>query len=187
MSTAMTAEVAERWHLREVGLWMFLGTVVMLFAAFTSAIVVRKSSGDWVAVHLPLIVWANTAVLIISSVTLERGKRIGALDQRAALGWVAATGVLGSLFFAGQIEAWRELARLGLFLPTTPSASFFYVLTGVHAVHVVAALACVACLLVRTLRRARAVEWPYLASAVSTFWHFLTAVWVYLLLVLQLA
>ena len=159
----------------------------MLFAAFTSALVVRRSSGDWVDVRLPAVLWANTLVLIVSSATLERARRLGAADRRAAVSWVGATGVLGGLFFAGQLEAWSELARLGVYLPTTPSASFFYVLTGAHAVHVVAALACVVVLLAKTVGRGERHEWPYVAGAVSTFWHFLTAVWIYLLAVLQLA
>lgn len=177
---------AERWHLREVGLWMFLGTLVMLFAAFSSALVVRRSSGDWVPLQLPLVLWANTVILVWSSVTLERGRRVG-LAAPAALRYIIATCVLGAIFCAGQVEAWRALSAAGLFLPTSPSASFFYVLTGVHVVHLAAAVACVAYLLFRTARGTRAAEWPYLAGTISTFWHFLTIVWIYLLLVLQIA
>jgi len=189
MSIAVAADhdVARRWHVRDVGLWMFLGTIAMLFAAFTSALIVRRSTGDWADVHLPLILWVNTAVLVISSATLERGRRLGVTDRRRAVPWVAATCVLGSLFFAGQIEAWRELSRLGFYLPTTPAASFFYVLTGVHVVHLVAALVCVGVLLGRTVSSRASREWPYAAGAVSTFWHFLTGVWIYLLAVLQAA
>jgi cytochrome c oxidase subunit III len=180
-------EIAERWHLREVGLWMFLGTLVMLFAAFTSALVVRKSSGDWMEIHLPLVLWANTAILVISSLTLERAKRAGLAAPQAAWRGIVATCVLGALFCAGQVEAWRELAQAGVYLPTSPSASFFFVLTGVHAVHLAAALGCVASLLAHTRRRTLDREWPYLAGTVSTFWHFLTGVWIYLLLLLQVA
>ena len=180
-------EIAERWHLREVGLWMFLGTLVMLFAAFTSAFVVRKSTGDWFDIQLPDVLWASTAILVLSSITLERARRAGLAAPHAALGGIAATVALGILFCAGQVEAWRELTSAGVFLPTSPSASFFYVLTGVHAVHVTAALACVAYLLAATVRKTRATEWPYLAGTVSTFWHFLTVVWIYLLLIMQLA
>lgn len=180
-------EIAQRWHLREVGLWLFLGTLVMLFAAFTSALVVRKSTGDWTAVRLPPVLWASTVTLIISSVTLERARRAGLAARQAALPGIAATVVLGILFCAGQVEAWRGLTKAGVFLPTFPSASFFYVLTGVHVVHVTAAIACVVYLLMATGRKTRAAEWPYLAGAVSTFWHFLTVAWIYLLLIMQLA
>jgi cytochrome c oxidase subunit III len=180
-------EIAERWHLREVGLWMFLGTLVMLFAAFSSALVVRKSSGDWIEIHLPLVMWVNTAVLVFSSATLEWGRRAGLAAPKTARWSIVATCVLGAVFFTGQVEAWRQLSAAGVFLPTSPSASFLYVLTGVHAVHLVAALASVTYLLGRTIRASRAAEWSFLAGAVSTFWHFLTGVWVYLLLLLQLA
>jgi cytochrome c oxidase subunit 3 len=183
---AIERDVAERWHLREVGLWMFLGTVVMLFAAFTSALVVRRSGSDWVDVHLPSILWVNTAVLALSSVTLERARRAGAMQPRGALASIAATLLLGAVFCAGQIEAWRDLAAAGVFLPTTPAASFFYILTGLHVVHLVAALVCLAVLAAATVRPTPAGEWRYRAGMVSTFWHFLTGVWVYLLLVLQL-
>lgn len=180
-------EIAERWHLREVGLWTFLGTLVMLFAAFTSALVVRKSTGDWIDIRLPNVLWGSTAILVVSSVTLERARRAGLGAPRDALRGIVATCALGILFCAGQLEAWRELTRLGVYLPTSPSASFFYVLTGVHALHLAAALACVAYLLTATVRNTRTAEWPYLAGTVSTFWHFLTVVWVYLLLVMQVS
>ena len=43
----------------------------MLFAAFTSAYIVRRSGSDWHHVTLPLILWFNTAVLAASSIALE--------------------------------------------------------------------------------------------------------------------
>jgi cytochrome c oxidase subunit 3 len=187
VAVAVDRELAARWHVREIGLWMFLGTVAMLFAAFTSALVVRRSTGDWIDVHLPFILWVNTGVLVTSSATLERARRLGSTNRRRAVAWVAATCVLGILFFGGQIEAWRELSRLGFYLPTSPAASFFYVLTGVHATHLVAALLCVVLLLARTVSSRAQREWPYIAGAVATFWHFLTGVWIYLLAVMQAA
>ncbi|MCM3880540.1 MAG: cytochrome c oxidase subunit 3 [Vicinamibacterales bacterium] len=179
-------EVAERWHLREVGVWMFLGTVVMLFAAFTSAYVVRKSGADWVPVHLPPLLWLNSVVLLASSLTLELGRRPGA-TARAASTAIAATCGLALLFFAGQVQAWSTLARTGVYLPTNPASSFFYILTGVHGAHLIVAFGFLAYLFVRTVRRTDVAGWPYLAGLVSTVWHFLTAVWIYLLLMLRLA
>jgi cytochrome c oxidase subunit 3 len=179
-------DTAERWHRREIGLWMFIGTVVMLFAAFTSALIVRKSSGDWMTVGLPQVVWINTAVLLASSATFERARRRGAALPGRALRSLAATGALGALFVVGQIRAWRALADAGLYLPTTPSVSFFYVLTGLHAAHLVAALACVFYVLARTAMADRTGEWSYLARTAATFWHFLAFLWIYVLLLLYL-
>src|SRR5262249_47737234 len=67
MTGAVSAERTLREDQIRLGLWMFLGTVTMLFAAFTSAYIVRRSGSDWHQVALPSILWLNTAVLAASS------------------------------------------------------------------------------------------------------------------------
>ena len=178
LSVALDREVAERWHRRELGLWMFLGTVTMLFAAFTSALIVRSSGVDWHRVALPAVAWTNTAVLLGSSVVLELAKNAAPVRRARGVGVVF---VLGLIFVAGQVELWRELVRVGVYVPTTPAGSFLYVLTGVHAAHVLAALAALLYLLIRS-KQVHDPEWPCLAGLVASFWHFLTAVWLYLIL-----
>jgi cytochrome c oxidase subunit 3 len=180
-------DIAERWHVREIGLWMFLGTLVMLFAAFTSALIVRRSGADWAGVDLPVILWVNTFVLMVSSATLESARRKGLRTPRAASPGVVLTCGLALMFIAGQIVAWRQLVRAGVFLPSNPASSFFYVLTGVHGLHVLAAFGFLAYLLVKTVHGRDDEEWPYLANMVATFWHFLGGVWVYLMIVLRLS
>ena len=97
--------------------------------------------------------------------------------------WISVTGVLGALFVAGQVQAWRHLAAQGVFLSSDPHSAFFYVLTGVHAVHVVAALAWYMTVLFRVRRRVYAPGGDGL-GLFATFWHFLGGVWAYLLFVL---
>jgi cytochrome c oxidase subunit III len=186
MSVTMTADaLAERWHVRSIGLWMFLGTLVMLFAAFTSALVVRQNGSDWQSPDLPAILWVNTAVIAASSIALERARR-GGLTAAGTPALVGLAGLLGVGFLGGQIWAWRDLIDAGIYLPTNPASSFLYVLTGVHGVHVVAAVGFLAYLFVKTITRKNREEWPYLAGAVATFWHFLAATWGYLFVVLRL-
>src|SRR5882724_11533308 len=58
------------------GLMVVLAASIMLFAAFTSAFIVRRGlSDDWVHLPLPPILWANTAVLFASSIVLELARR----------------------------------------------------------------------------------------------------------------
>jgi cytochrome c oxidase subunit 3 len=180
IAVALDREAAARWHRRELGLWIFLGTVTMLFAAFTSALIVRRSSTDWHQVALPAIAWMNTAFLLGSSAALEAARRAADPVRRAR--GVAAASALGLIFVAGQVEVWRSLMRSGIYVPTTPAASFLYILTGVHAVHLLAALVALGYLFVRS-RRAADPEWPLLAGVVASLWHFLTVVWIYLLAV----
>src|SRR2546427_3438239 len=92
------------------GMWMALAAIVMLFAAFTSALVVRKGlSNDWVATALPRVLWFNTAVLIASSVTFEFSRRSLAGDPSFSVSpvsrWVYVTLALGVALIARQFVA----------------------------------------------------------------------------------
>jgi cytochrome c oxidase subunit 3 len=141
-----------------------VATVTMLFLAFTAAYLERRATmAEWPRLRLPPLLWVNTAILAGSSVLLA-GRRM-----TPAIG-------LGFLFLALQVLLFRRLAADGVYLPTHPHSSFFYVLTAVHGVHVVAGLIA---LLVARVR-------PSIRGLCAAFWHFLGAVWLYVLLVLQL-
>jgi cytochrome c oxidase subunit III len=167
-----------------LGLWLFLGTVSMLFIGFTSAYLVRRASADWVALRAPALLWFNTGVLFLSSVALEAARRALRARRHGSLSaWITVTGGLGLLFVVGQLGAWTALAAQGAYLASNPSNSFFYVLTGVHVVHVVAALIWYLAVFVRVQRR-RYQPGADALALFATFWHFLAGVWAYLLFVL---
>ena len=179
---ADAAEPAHRDDVVQLGVWMFLATVVMLFAAFTSVYIVRRSASDWTPIELPRILWANTAVLAASSVALERGRRASRRKTVSARHGVSAAAGLGLLFLVGQVTAWRELAARGVYLPTSPHSSFVYILTGAHGVHVVAGLVLLICTAawMQTVRaEADRAAVARLFTASATFWHFLAALWLY--------
>jgi cytochrome c oxidase subunit 3 len=147
-----------------------LATVVMLFTAFAAAYLERSTAQEgWTRISLPPILWANTLVLALSSVALEWGRRTG---RRRLLGAAIAAGLV---FLGLQVLAWRELRASGVFLPSSPHASFFYVLTGVHGLHLLAGLVALAA----ALRR------PAILGLCAGFWHFLGVVWLYVLLILE--
>jgi cytochrome c oxidase subunit 3 len=184
----------QRQQLVELGVWMFLSTVVMLFAAFTSALIVRSSGTDWRPVELPPVLWLNTAVLAASSVMLELGRAAGRRRAWAsARGWMSATLGLGLVFLAGQVAAWQALWGRGVYLPGNAFSAFFYILTGLHAGHLVAGLLVLAVAAVRLVRldRAEGAVPPVLGEGVlriaATFWHFFGALWLYLFAVLSMA
>jgi len=155
---------------RRVLVAALLATVAMLFTAFGAAYLEHKGAAkSWSPIALPGVVWVNTVVLALSSVLAEAFRRTG---RRGLL--LGALG-LGLLFLGGQALAWLELRREGVYLPTNPHGSFFYLLTIVHAAHVVAALVALA----------TAVAKPRIASLCVGFWHFLGVVWLYVLLILK--
>jgi cytochrome c oxidase subunit 3 len=175
-----------------LGMWMFLGTVTMLFGAFSSAYIVRGAGTDWRAVTLPSILWLNTAVILVSSATLEFGKRQArAHNWAGAKSWLLLTLLLGITFLVGQVVAWQVLSRSGVAIPTTPYGSFFYVLSGVHAVHLIAGLTLLAVAARRAVASSRADADPTrertalrVVDLGAILWHFLAGLWVYLLVLL---
>ena len=91
---------------------------------------------------------------------------------------------VGVLFLVGQLAAWYTLVRQGVFLPSSPHASFFYMLSAVHGMHVIGGLGALA------WTRGRAGRGAYTAGHhtglqhTAIYWHFVGLIWVYLLVLL---
>jgi cytochrome c oxidase subunit 3 len=170
-------------------IWVVLFAITMMFAAFSSALFVRKGSSlDWRTFTLPSILYFNTVLLLISSVALEISRRRVATfmggqksQVESPARWLYITLFLGLLFVAGQYAAWLRLRAEGLYLATNPSSSFFYVLTATHALHVLGGLGGVVHVIRKlgnsALRRST-------LDATARYWHFMGGLWVYLLLLL---
>ena len=173
------------------GIWVGLAAITMTFAAFTSALVVRQGTVPLVPITLPPVLYLNTLVILASSVTLELARRrIAAFkgglknksDQGAAPAlWLYITLLLCLVFVAGQTFAWVQLKSQGFGLATNISYSFFYVLTVAHALHVFGGLGGLVRVIVKlnksVLRRST-------LDATARYWHFMGALWVYLLVLL---
>jgi len=176
------------------GIWVGLAAIAMSFAALTSALYVREGSGysDWTHISLPPILWFNTLALVLSSITLERARnRVAAFmrgeqsNRSVPMLWLNLTMLLGLVFVVGQYFAWLKLRSEGLYLPTNPNSSFFYVLTGVHVVHVLGGLGGLS----RVMLKFRSATHPLRRStldATSYYWHFMGLLWIYLLFILWL-
>ena len=170
-------------------IWVVLFAVTMMFAAFTSALIVRKGSSlDWQTFTLPSILYLNTLLLVISSVTLEVARRrvatfMGGLKSQveSPARWLYITLLLGLLFVAGQYVAWSQLRAEGLYLATNPSSSFFYLLTAIHALHV---LGGIGGLIYVIHKLSKSILLRNQLVATARYWHFMGILWLYLLLLL---
>ncbi len=197
-----------------LGLLVALTPIFMVFVSFTSAYIVRQGLPtldpqtnllvkDWIPVKLPTLLLVNTFVLLLSSLGMElarrqfRGEAVLLAPAKIApevssgeqnkMPWLAMTLVLGLLFLFGQWTAWRQLAASGFYVSSTPSSSFVYLLTGTHAVHLMGGVlalfvASIAALFRRTLKRRSIV-----IDVIAWYWHFMAALWVYILCLLEFA
>jgi cytochrome c oxidase subunit III len=204
----------ERLRRARLGLAVAMTPILMLFISFTAAYLVRRGfltfdlSSDtyvrtWLPVQLP---WpwllANTAVLILSSITIECARRD--ITRQSALApvqsipgislgderhfpWLGLTTVLGLVFLSGQLWIWSVLASRGFHLNTGPSSSFVYFLTGMHAIHLAGGglallFADLATLLHRPIESRRIV-----VDITAWYWHFMTGLWIYILVLFSFA
>ncbi|MBI4165303.1 MAG: heme-copper oxidase subunit III [Acidobacteria bacterium] len=177
--------VPERTY--RMGVWLALVAVVMLFAAFTSALVVRQGLGEnWGSTPLPRILWLNTLVLLASSATLEFSRR--SLARRAPESfsiWLHVTAGLGVIFLVGQLAAWRELAARGFYLASNASASFLYLLTATHALHLLGGVVALGYVVLRSGAIARGNQRRVALDATAIYWHFMDGLWIYILILLS--
>ena len=196
---AMPAIAATKGIPSQTGVWVAVSAIAMSFAALTSALVVRQGSGaDWQRFALPRILYLDTLILIASSYTLELArKRFAACTSLTSddgaqaralrsdgLYWLNITLTLGLFFVAGQVLAWQSLASQGLFLATSPSSSFFYLLTAMHGLHLLGGVLGLVYVGYRLRHNARNAQTSLGTAAV--YWHFVDLLWVYLLLVIAI-
>ena len=178
---------ANRYRL---GMWVALASILMLFTALSSAYIVRAASAnDWQPLKMPRILLLSTALIVISSGTLEAARRkwkdtVNNGHRR----WLVVTLVLGIGFLLSQLLAWRQLVGQGVYVASNPHSSFFYLFTATHGVHLLGGLAALAYLSLRkrapredqiSMAKAQAS-----ADAVTLYWHFMDFLWLYLFVLL---
>ena len=185
---------------------MEAGLVLVFFARQAGMLMDPRThvfTGDWHPITIPRILYLNTVVLLLSSLTIERARRnifreIDVLEEWLGLGlpalrrtipWVGGSLLLGGLFLAGQFVAWTQLTAVGFGFDrtsVTPASYFFYLITGLHAAHLLlGVLGLVFCLC--ALTRFKRVEYRQISVDVTAwYWHTMSLAWLLLFAVLAL-
>lgn len=162
-------------------LWLFIITIIMLFASQTSAYLVRRAEGNWVEFNIPQIFWYSTVVLLISSISMHFSLQAAKNNNQQMLKLaVAITFVFGIVFLCMQYFGWQDLQQQGIFLKGNPSGSFFYVFTGLHMAHLLIGLGILVATFIMTFRMKIDSKNTLLVEICATAWHFLDLLWVYL-------
>jgi len=204
----------ERLRRARLGLICLIAPIIMLFVSLSSAYIVRQGLPtfdnasntyvrDWGQVNLPWILLAiNTAVLLVSSLTMEAARRD--ITRQAALApvrsipgvslgnekhfpWLGVTVVLGLGFLVGQWMAWKELENRGFFVSTNPNSSFVYLLTGTHAVHLAGGIIALLWAAIASLRKRPVESRRIVVDITAWYWHFMALLWIYVFALLEFA
>ena len=174
-------------HPKKFALWLFMVTVVMIFAALTSAYIVRQAEGNWLDYELPNIFWVTSGIVVLSSVFLHFAYVSAKKDNISQLriGMVGAV-VLGLAFLVGQWYSWVALVDREVFFVGNPAGSFLYVFTGLHALHLISGVIFLIIVLISTFRYKVHSQSMNTMEMATTYWHFLGGLWMYLFMFLLL-
>ena len=174
-----------------IGVWTAIGSILMLFVALTSAYIVRSaSSNDWKPIAMPRVLWLSTALILISSITIEVSRPSLKRDNNGAYSrWLINTVVLGAGFVVSQLFAWRQLVRQGVYMASNPYNSFFYLFTAAHGLHLLGGIFALTYLLFRTTKKRATIDGELrrigAADAATIYWHFMDGLWVSLFALLM--
>ncbi len=166
---------------RKFILWLFIVSIIMLFAAMTSAYLVRRAEGNWLEYDIPAIFSYSSVVLVVSSLTMHWAYLAAKKDNFGSLRIaITITFVLGAIFLYMQFQGWVQLVNQNVFFVGNPAGSFMYIFTGLHGFHLISGLIVLVIALVAAFRlRIHATNLNQLEIA-ATYWHFLDILWLYL-------
>jgi cytochrome c oxidase subunit 3 len=189
MSTLTTTE-PQRIHPHRFIMWVAIGSIVMMFAGMTSAYIVKKNQGNWLAFELPVVFWYSTAVILASSLTIYLANvalKAGKLVPYKLL--ITITSILGILFVKMQWTGFQDLEMRGIALIGTQSnssSSFLFIITGMHMLHVLGGVVALVVLFFRSfwLKKDQLSFVP--VQIVATYWHFVDILWIYLFIFFHL-
>jgi cytochrome c oxidase subunit III len=172
-----------------LSLWILIAAIFMMFAAMMASYISLSSGEQWPPIEVPRLLWLSTGLILASSLTFEAARRsLKAGNDRVYVRWLFVTLLLGLGFLASQVFAWRQLVSQGLYLATNNHSTFFYLLTGAHALHLLGGILGLNYLLLRTRRRRAGAEAEMRrragAGVVSVYWHFMDGLWLLLFLLL---
>ena len=188
MSTDILTE-KKKIHPYQFFLWGGLGSIVMMFAGLTSAYIVKKSQANWLQFDLPNIFMVSTAVILISSFTIQMAvKKCKEQNENQYRGFLAVTAILGALFIILQIQGFMTLEVNGIALTgarSNSAGSFLFVITGLHLLHVAGGVLALIWISLKAFSAKNDIKNDLPVKLISNYWHFVDILWVYLFVFLH--
>lgn len=185
MNMVMIDNSRNRIHPHKFTLWVGIGSILMMFAGLTSAYIVKRNMANWLSFDLPVAFWYSTAVIAASSFTLWMA--VKAFKERVLAKYRAlmlATLLLGALFIVTQVIGFKELWDKGITLQANVSYSFLYVIVGLHALHVLGGIITMIVMSLQAFNNKKRNYSNVPVELISTYWHFVGILWIYLLVFL---
>ncbi len=181
MEKVMSSERTQKMHPHKFTLWIAIGSISMMFAGFTSAYIVKSNQAGWQAVQMPKIFYLSTVLILASSLCIYLAQMAMKAREMAKYRLLlSATALLGVAFVATQFVGFSELWATKITFKESVAGSFFYIITGVHALHVFGGIIALAVLVLRVFNTKTKFYSTAPVETVSLYWHFVDLLWIYL-------
>ena len=182
--TAVSSNETKRIHPHKFTLWVAMGSICMMFAAFTSAYIVKRNQSKWQDFDLPASFWISTFVIVLSSFTIHLAlKSFQAREMKRYRTLITITAILGIAFSILQFYGFSQLNLHGVQIfgqGSNAAASFLGVIVGFHVLHVLGGVIAILIIFLRayssTIKNYSSIP----IEMASTYWHFVDLLWIYL-------
>jgi cytochrome c oxidase subunit 3 len=173
----------KRIHPHKFTLWVAIGSMLMMFAGLTSAFIVKSNQTGWKTIEVPKVFWISTAVIIISSITLQmalRSFKQREMNQYRSL--IGVTLLLGVAFLILQWLGFQQLWEQQITFKGSGAGQFLYVIFGLHAVHVIGGVIALIIMFIKAFVGKTKMYSSVPVEVMATYWHFVDLLWLYLLI-----
>jgi len=181
--SAVSTQQRKRIHPHKFTLWVAIGSILMMFAGLTSAYIVKSNQASWQEIKMPQIFWISTAVIMLSSLTLQLALRSFKMrEMNRYRQWMGLTVLLGAAFVVLQWMGFQQLWNSGIqFKGVAGAGQFLYVIFGLHAVHVLGGIITLIVMFIKAFFGKTKTYTSVPVEVASTYWHFVDLLWIYLM------
>jgi cytochrome c oxidase subunit 3 len=182
ITEAVSTQQKKRIHPHKFTLWVAIGSMIMMFAGLTSAYIVKGSLPGWSTVEVPTIFYISTAVLLLSSLTIQMAnKAFKERNMQQYRRMVMATLVLGIAFIVMQVVGFNQMMESGVTMRGGSGAGqFLYIIFGLHGIHVLGGVIALIVMFARAFSSRSRNYNPVSIEIAGTYWHFVDLLWIYL-------
>jgi len=173
----------KRMHPYKFTLWVAIGSIVMMFAGLTSAFIVKSNQVNFTEVAMPGVFWFSTAVMILSSMTLQMALRSFKQGERSRYRFlVGMTLLLGIAFLVFQWMGFQQLWEQKIRFRGAGAGQFLYVIFGLHGLHVIAGVLALMIMFIKAFFTGIKQDSSVPGEVMATYWHFVDFLWIYLMI-----
>ncbi len=180
--STVSIEQKKRIHPHKFTMWVAIGSILMMFAGLTSAFIVKSNQTSWVPVEIPRVFWISTAVIIISSITVQMALR--SFKQREMNQYRLLIGITllsGIGFVVLQWLGFQDLWAQKITFKGSGAGQFLYVIFGLHAIHVVGGIITLIVMFIKAFFGKTKLYSSVPVEVAAIYWHFVDVLWIYLL------